>query len=98
MNDSKDHKSAAEPPLDCHVGLPEKLRAYVNDSGDWAAGLLPGDVLAAAADEIERLRAALDDLCCQIEDTEEHGGGSHEPECPICDAIKTARELVPNVK
>lgn len=23
MNDSKDHKAAAEPPLDCNVGLPQ---------------------------------------------------------------------------
>lgn len=58
MNDSKANESAADPPRDCRAGLPKKLRAYVNDNGDWAAGLLPEDVLAAA-DEIERLRGAL---------------------------------------
>ena len=29
MNDSKDHKDAAEPPLDCRVGRPEHERAYL---------------------------------------------------------------------
>jgi len=58
MENSKANEAAAEPPLDCRVGLLDKLRAYVNDDGDWAAGLLPGDVLAAA-DEIDRLREEL---------------------------------------
>ena len=34
-----------------------KLRAYINDDGDWNAGLLPEDIIAAA-DTIEMLRAS----------------------------------------
>lgn len=30
MNDRKDHKAAAEPPLDCRVGL-DAMRVYFND-------------------------------------------------------------------
>ena len=78
MNDSKDQKAAADPPLDCRAGLPEKLRAYVNDNGDWAAGLLPEDVLAAA-DEIERLRGALTELVV-LKDMKDRGFGAHDTE------------------
>lgn len=47
MNDSKDHKAAAEPPLDCLVGRLRAMARYEHDD------LSIGD---DAADEIERLR------------------------------------------
>ena len=50
MNDNKDNKAAAEPPLDCLVG---RLRAMARHEHD---DLSIGD---EAADEIDRLRGAL---------------------------------------
>ena len=43
--------------------------------------------------EIKQLRHALGALCDEIEGLEEHGGGAHEDECPICVAIAEARKL-----
>ena len=45
--------------VDFELDLAVKLRAYVNDNGDWASALLPDDMLKAA-DEIERLRRILE--------------------------------------
>ena len=63
MTEQKHNDARGASRSDAVLGLPEKLRAYVNDNGDWAAGLLPDDVLAAA-DEIERLTNKLASLYC----------------------------------
>jgi len=58
MDDSKDHKAAAEPPLDCNVGrdvvvmLRERAARKWTDDANRSASLF-----GRAADEIERLRA-----------------------------------------
>lgn len=52
-----------------------KLRAYVTPNGDWAQGLCPDDV-SAAADEIERLLDAREQA---------KRWADMPPHCPTCD-------------
>lgn len=44
----------------------------------------------------KELVTAMGRLCTEIEDREEDGGLAREPDGPVCDAIKQARERVPN--
>ena len=88
-----------KPPAleDLMTDLIEELRSRSNT----AKAMGSSDVLLEnAANEIERLRTvifgllgALGALCDAIEGLEEHGGGAHEDECPVCVAIANAREL-----
>ena len=61
MNDSKDHKAAAEPPLDCRVGhdltIPDFLRNQRNLVADKDAEI---KLLRDLADEYNRLMRHMD--------------------------------------
>ena len=64
MNDSKDHKAATEPPLDCHAALRDAvddLMQYQFSHSREAMNALQRlvDAAEAGADEIERLREQL---------------------------------------
>jgi hypothetical protein len=48
--------------------------------------------------ELARLREALENLCKQIEATEEHGAEADEDFCPVCDAIRKARAALAGSK
>lgn len=61
MDSTKNEAARGASRSDDLLGLPEKLRAYVNDNGDWAAGLSTEDVLAAA-DRLDLLHSALAEL------------------------------------
>lgn len=61
MNDSKDHKAAAEPPLDCWVGRDIVDRLRETDRRLMAAGY--ETYIGDAANEIENLRAMYDAQC-----------------------------------
>lgn len=72
MENSKDHKAAAEPPLDCRVGLDiacYRINYCLSDWEDISAGM--GELCApigavravnALCDEVERLRSLLADI------------------------------------
>lgn len=61
MNDSKDHKAAAEAPLDCRVGRDIVDRLRDTDRRLVAAG--HETYIGDAANEIENLRAMYDAQC-----------------------------------
>jgi hypothetical protein len=77
MNDqtkvNETNRAEGQSRLNAGLGLTAKLRAYINDNGDWKAGLLPEDIIAAV-DEIERLRDALMEIkdMTNVEDDESY--------------------------
>lgn len=60
MNDSKDHKAAAEPPLDCRVG--QRIKRYLRQLEPHQNEREEPKLLRDADDEIERNLAGLGDL------------------------------------
>ena len=58
MTDNNDHKAATEPPLDCLV---MRLREHADERLYFEADIL----MSEAADEIERLREALQHIECE---------------------------------
>lgn len=54
MNDSKDHKAAAEPPLDCRVG--QRIKRYLRQLAPHQNEREGPQLMREALAEIERLR------------------------------------------
>lgn len=78
--------------------LIDQLRKRTEEIGaDWSDHsmlLTVISVIERQQAEIEQLKASLSNLCDSIEDTDDHGGGAHDDDCPICTAIKTAQEAL----
>jgi hypothetical protein len=91
-------------------GLPAEIKAHLDVLEDFIGDLDGHEIsdpdlgtidasdavtaTNALAAEITRLRAVLDELCSQIEATEEHGAGANDAGCSICAAIRKAREAL----
>lgn len=72
--------------------------AYPHQSANAAFIAASRDAVPDLLALVDELAAALEEVCMQIEDTEEHGGGAHDDGCPVCISIAEAVSILARLK
>ena len=92
MENSKDHKAAAEPPLDCRVG--QRIKRYLRQLEPHQKEREEPKLLRDADDEIERLRKILIDSRRAVDQARDHFlAGTEEDGWTLC-ALRLALDRI----